>query len=187
MTDLLRKALVKTCNRFQEDVKKVALGYWNESVFRFYLIQDILALNSSTEVWSEWHRVDLVLSYLSRVTIVELKFFTRNELYDLSGKFIRWKGGPSKKADDEFTYTVDKLTSCRQQSWASGHPNIDSARLILVYFDRMDSKGTYHSRYEGQLSSDKRILKVDTIVEAIPIPKDALFTCKLLTIKLNPK
>jgi hypothetical protein len=184
--ELLRKALAQTCSALPAGIRKVHLEHWNESTFRFLLVSHILALAPDTKCWSEWNRVDLVLPASSGATLVELKFFTRQPLRDLSGRILRYKGGPSLKNVGELEHALATLAVSRTRPWVRACGGVAAAYLVLAYCDPVApvDQRTYGASYR-ELPLNRRVATVETIAEELPIADGVLFTCKLLSVRLD--
>ncbi len=185
--ELLRTALGRACSALPIEVRAVPLEHWNESIFRFLLVRHILAAAPGTPCWSEWHRVDLVLPASSGATLVELKFFAHQPLRDHSDGVLRMKGGPSAQNVREFEAAIQSLAGSRAKHWATACGGIAAGYVVLAYCDPAiaGAQRTYRSHY-GNLRAHGQIASVETIVEELPLPKEAIFTCKLLALHLAP-
>jgi hypothetical protein len=184
--ELLRKALKSACSRFVSEVADVPIEYWNESVFRHLLVRELLTFRTREKVWSEWHRVDLVLPDPSGGTAIELKFYTRNPLCAVPDKILRWKGGPSEKNYGEFRRAIERLADSTNRPWAKDCGDVEAAYLVLAYFDRtiLGNRQSYEDYY-GDLGTNEMISAVETITDKKSIDRNTVFTCKLVSINLK--
>lgn len=184
---LLRTALAQACSVLPAEIRSVPLEHWNESVFRFLLVRQLLSLAPDTSCWSEWNRVDLVLSAPTGATLVEIKFYTHGEIRDHAGRVLRSKGGPSKKNVLEFNASLATLADSANMPWAVSCGGVAAAFLVLAYFDPVQaSKGKdSFAKHYGHLLAGGPIVAVDTIVQEIPVGESMAFTCKLIEVRID--
>ena len=180
----LTGALRSTCEEFLAEVKHLPIDHWNESVFRFCLVRQLLARNSNIECWTEWNRVDLVLPASGGAVSVEMKFFTTLPTLDNEGKLLGWKGAPGRKNFAEYQDVVAKLRRARNEPWAMDCSGVSTCFLVLAYADRKRSKraGTYGAYYDS-IRTKTPVVSIRTFADHVAIGGENEFTCKLLEVK----
>jgi hypothetical protein len=114
---LLISVLSRACNDVVRELQRVPLEGWNESVFRFFVVQRLRKDAARVRCETEWHRIDLVLFDRHGATLLELKFFTAMPLRDYKRNKVRMKGGPSKKNYREYESAIEKLRTIRRRKW----------------------------------------------------------------------
>jgi hypothetical protein len=177
LRDALIAAVRATCNECCREVAHVPLAYWNESVFRFFLVRHLLTIAPTVHLHCEWNRVDLAFEDGDGVTLVEIKF------YPYRGLDLASKGGPSKQNFREFEKVVLKLESAAQSSWGLKCGRIVASFLVLVYVDPIDPQGRpTFGKYYDDLKPIESMHAVHPIVHRSSIAVEAHLTCKLLEI-----
>jgi hypothetical protein len=179
---VLEAALADACSDLLREVHTVPLEHWTESVFRFFVVRQLLKRTPAPSCMTEWNRVDLLLREPGGAHLVEFKFFAAHPLLDHSGRMLRRKGGAGAKNFSEFNDTIEKLNRARSSRWASSCGPISRASLVLAYSDAtaLGSGRTYGSFYDSL--TDDRITDVRVIVGEATTPDGHRFTCKLLTV-----
>ncbi len=178
----LTKVLTLACDDVLRELANVPSEHWNESVFRFFIVRQLLKI-PDIDCRSEWNRVDLVIQSPRGATLLELKFFTSQPLRDQAGKTIRMKGRPSPKNYGEYENALKKLRSAREAKWIRFCDGVASAHLLLAYIDPvMTNKPTYGSHYDSIAAGDG-FASVHTILERVPVAIESCLTCKLITVQ----
>jgi hypothetical protein len=124
MTEDIHEAIVaalqSTCDEFLESVRTIPLEWWNESVFRFFLMRQLSA--RGIQCRCEWNKVDIVILQPEHgVVLVELKFYDRRPHHDQADRILRYKGGPGPKNLDEFKNGLKRLrdNAAKPRNWGS--------------------------------------------------------------------
>ena len=128
---------------FAEELKSVPLWNFNESVLRYIFIRRMLRNHPTVRCDTEWHRIDLLFVDSTGPSLVEFKFYVRNQHIDLRGTKRQAKGGAGEKNFNEFCACIDKLMTIDEQIWRK--TEIGSFRhryLVLVYADADDEVGS---------------------------------------------
>jgi len=122
--------------------RQTPLDHWNESVFRFMFVRDLLSKYPHVRCDVEWNRVDLLIQDSDGPSPIEFKYYVRPWHVDLRGKRIRAKGGPSEKNFGEFCACVEKLARIDDAKWrAKDDVPFAHRYLILAYADSSDMVG----------------------------------------------
>jgi len=82
----------------------------NESVFRYFIVRELISLDSKFDIEDEWHRIDLLLKSPSSQAAVELKFYDSRPLYTIDG-LTKLKGGAGSKNFSEFLNSLRIINS----------------------------------------------------------------------------
>jgi hypothetical protein len=181
---LLRRALSSTCHNLPNELQAVPLQFWNESVFRYFLVRELRLLAPELKCWSEWNRIDLVLLGDAGSTLIEIKFFTHRDREDLAGKVLARKGGPSPHNYFEFQKSLKTLADATKSKWVQHCGGVSSAFFVLVYIDPicLQKRRTYDSFY-GNIACGDLITNIEILAERISLAQDHQMTCKLLTVQ----
>lgn len=127
---------------FAEELKRVPLSHFNESVFRYIFVRRMLQKHPEVGCDTEWHRIDLLFVDSTGPSFVEFKFYVRNHVVDLQGKTRHAKGRAGKKNFKEFCDCINKLVSIDEQKWRKSEIGGFSRRyLVLTYADADDVYG----------------------------------------------
>ncbi len=184
VTDALRAA----CHDVIKGASEVPLPHWNESVFRFFFVRNLLVAAPRVTCFTEWNRIDVLLREEKKASLIELKFYQSQPLFDLSGHQLHKKGGAGSKNFGEFLLNIDKLRSCGSASWLAKH-SLESVRafLALVYTDPVPESGprTYGAWYDT-LPHIEGIKRVEKIISNAPVGQNELLSCKLIEVALKP-
>ena len=183
---MIVQALRSTCADLLEEVKRVPLAHWNESVVRYFLVRHLLTASPAIECLTEWNRVDLMLPATDGAVLVEMKFFTAQPLRDHAGRTLRFKGRPSPQNYREYEQVVEKVRTAGQEECASAYGHVVAGFLVLAYTDPIEPQGrpTYASYNDG-LAPNQVITGIDTIVSQARLDSESVFTCKLLEIAIT--
>ncbi|WP_201221260.1 hypothetical protein [Halochromatium roseum] len=170
----------------QHDVPKVPLDYWNESVFRFYLVRELLSIDQTIDCRTEWNRVDLMIPGDCGAVLCELKFFLALTLRNSSGDFLRFKGGASSKNFQEYSQVIKKLQAARNSRWTEDTGGLSAAYLILAYADYVGEKKPKRSYrdFYAELKAEPPIVEILSVVDSVKIDGCFQFSCKLLEVEL---
>jgi hypothetical protein len=178
--------LSAACADVLHELARVPLAHWNESVFRFFIVQRLLADMPNLDCRTEWHCIDLVLFDPEGATLLELKFFSSQPLCDKTGRVLRMKGVPGNKNLNEYKAAIEKLRTIRRSAWITDCGDVASAYLLLAYSDSVTtSKPTFGSYYDG-IAAGGPIASVRTILERAPGCQDSYLTCNLITVDVAP-
>ena len=99
---MIKEALDATCLAVNEELKLTPLSLMNESVFRFFFVQNLLRLCKDCRCQIEWNRIDLLVQNEGKNIIIEFKFFALPKSYNLAGDRHRFKGGQARRTLKSF-------------------------------------------------------------------------------------
>lgn len=177
----LEQALEKTCDEVIESLSITPMQYWNESVFRYFLVRNLWLTRQGLVSDVEWKRWDLILQHPLRVKIpVEIKFWCHH------GERKVQRGGPSKQNENEFLAVIDKLHNARN-SISLNKDRIESAWLVLVYADLKQPRPQSFGKYYDDLSMYLHLKQTLPIRNQVDCETNTVLTCKLIEIELAPK
>ncbi len=131
---ILRKSLQAAMDHLKRHAEMVnweSVNNINESVFRFFVVAEIMRQAPHAKCQTEWNKYDLAVTIDKESLIVEFKFyFGFSRTYDLTDAVPgRWKGGPSPQNRREFRACLDKLRNPPKPINAT----IAGKYLVLVY------------------------------------------------------
>jgi len=189
------KVLKSTCKHVVEEMRTVPLAHWNESVFRFFYVRQLVQLAPSITCHTEWKRIDLLIQSSPAVFVLEFKFFHARLLIGLSGRRLRWKGRPGKKNFSEFTASIEKLHKCCSagwQGWQDGAlPGPARGFLVLAYADPVPaSPGKSFGDFYDQLPLGpdghpiEGVKRVEAILPRAPVDSGIALSCKLIEVEV---
>ena len=183
---VLKSAIRNACKRFLRDVGSIPLEHWNESVFRFYLVREIVELKQKIDCRTEWNRVDLLVPAADGAMVIEMKFFQAMPLRDSHGGFIRLKGTASPQNYREYEDVVDKLHSARGSRWVDAAGGVSCGFLILAYVDYLGDRRPNRSYKEsyGDIELKAPIIDILQVVEDAHVEEGFEFSCKLLEVEV---
>ncbi|MEO7097937.1 MAG: hypothetical protein ABI162_01150 [Luteolibacter sp.] len=134
-------------SEFEDHVVKAYRGAWdklvaehcdltlrhvNESVFRYFFIQELLRQNVQLSIEDEWRRIDLLLKAPNCQAAIEFKFYDKRPIVTLGGK-VRYKGGSGPQNFGEFTKSLEQLMSLETKTWyQQDKANVTERYFVLV-------------------------------------------------------
>ena len=153
VAEIIKTALDAAWPAIGEELGRVPLLLWNESVFRFFFIRSLLRLypHAACQSQIEWNRFDLLLQADAEIALVEFKFYGYNVHRDVAGGVRRMKGAPGTQ---NFRATCECLSKL---AGAGVNPGVvqdggqtASKFLILAYShkDDVQTRRTYPSFYD---------------------------------------
>jgi len=119
---------------------------FNESVFRFFLIEAMVESGKFSNIQSEIDRIDISYMCKNKVYILELKFYT-NPISIYPDKTVKKKGGPSKGNYINFCSQIKKMEQLKVLHDGS---RIHEKMIFLLYqsVDHNGEKTKYNDLYE---------------------------------------
>jgi len=172
MRDLLKESVAAAIGKMKAHADLVELTNVDESTFRSFLLAEIKCRRPEARCQTEWHRFDLLVQIDTASALVEFKFYITRRTRELDGRAGPFKGGASKKNEDEFDACVEKLHSYPD-------PTVAHKYLILVYEKTSPkrSKCTFARSYDT-LPADPRIRSVMDVPHCMA---DTL-ACKIIEV-----
>ena len=145
----------------------------NESVFRFFVMVEIMKRDACARCRTEWNKYDLVVTTGEKSVVVEFKFYFYNRKYDARGDVpMRWKGGPGSKNSKEFRDCLDKLRNpCDAM--------ITGKYLVYQKGKRLTHKHHYDASY-GDLTSFRVNASEEKVIDH---HHNDYAVCKLITVE----
>ncbi|MFZ7133887.1 MAG: hypothetical protein ACOWWR_16185 [Eubacteriales bacterium] len=129
LQDNLLISLTKSLNKYN-------VTAFNESVFRYFLVNEMLENGSFNNIQSELDRYDIVYQYNGKTCVLELKFYT-NPISIYPSGLIKRKGGAGRKNFDNFQVQIEKLREAKE---LSDHTVIDE-KILWLFFQSIDHNG----------------------------------------------
>ena len=105
--------------------KPETIRHVNESVFRYFVIKELLKGKHAFEIEDEWNRIDLLLRTKEKQAAIEFKFYDSRPFNSISGT-CKYKGGASDKNYGEFVHAINRLRYIHETNWHS----IQKANII---------------------------------------------------------
>ncbi|SFG29792.1 hypothetical protein [Pontibacter chinhatensis] len=181
--NLVKEVTIATNQSLKNEVAIVPLDLWNESVYRYQWIKQLLKVAPKARCQIEWNYNDLFFQLGDDNVIVEFKFYITQFNVDIHGnKRDTPKGHPSNKNFEEFCVQIGKLDKMNEMVWfKGGEKSITHKLLILVYTDNANyRKKQFKHWYDSiklldevkkpgkkPLKYDLRNVKFDTFYEAV--------------------
>ena len=154
MRDLLKKSVAAAIKKMKAHAELVELENVDESTFRSFLLAEIKRRRPEARCQTEWHLFDLLVQIDTASALVELKFYITRHTRDLDDRAGFFKGGASKKNEDEFKKCVRKLRRYRK-------PRVAHKYLILIYEKTSPKRSNYSfARSYDNLAAGPRIRSV---------------------------
>lgn len=154
MDDVVRSTFSSTLALLQEELRRMPLSRWSESVFRYFFCRSLADAYPGVKQLVECGRIDLVLHSGEEKAFVEFKFYLRPKRYDpYTGEPLGFKGGPGAQNLREFRQCVNALSHRQSMPGLSRY-------VVLVYADPSDgaSPGNrYSDNYDDYLHPDKNV------------------------------
>lgn len=152
--DVVRSTFSNTLAFLSNELRRMPLSGWNESVFRYFFCRVLAAAYPGVKQLVECGRIDLVLHSGEEKAFVEFKFYLRPRRYDpYTGDLLGYKGGPGAQNLREFRQCVNDL------SLEQSVPGL-SKYVVLVYADpsKEGSPGNlYSGHYDSYLHPDEKV------------------------------
>ncbi len=159
---MLISAFRDTVDDIRNDVARMPLTSWSESVFRFMYSQALARRDGTIKQFFECQKIDLVLHRKSERAFVEFKFYAHSTAYNaLSGAKCGMKGGPSPKNYRGFSKSIEII---RRHSAPHKAPRL----VALFYSDPANTTGRTFDSYYGDRSAVERKLNLRRLV-SIPL------------------
>ncbi|MFF5179774.1 hypothetical protein ACFY2Q_17275 [Micromonospora sp. NPDC000316] len=136
MNDLVRATFLSTVASMRDEVQRMPLDRWNESVFRYSFCRHLSHASPDVRQFVECNRIDLVLHRGEEKAFVEFKFYLHQPRFNpYTGDRSGFKGGPSPQNLTEFRKCVDRLHDRQSTHGLSKY-------VVLVYADPVSAAGT---------------------------------------------
>ncbi|MBQ0895098.1 hypothetical protein KBX37_18655 [Micromonospora sp. U56] len=168
MDDIVRSTFSSTMAFMPEELRRMPLSRWNESVFRYFFCRQLSDAYPDVNQFVECDRIDLVLHSAEEKAFVEFKFYLHPRRFDpYTGDWSGFKGGPGLRNLEEFRRCVDHLHGRKPMHGLSKY-------IILVYADPAggSSPGNRYSvHYDDYLHVDEKIT-LDLLASGGPVESD---------------
>jgi hypothetical protein len=131
------------------DHSDITLRHANESVFRYFFIQELLHQKVELSIEDEWRRIDLLLRAPNCQAAIEFKFYDTRPMNMLDGK-VRYKGGSGNKNFQEFRKSLSQLASLEASPWyQNDKANITDRYFVLVgtKWPKLGLSGNFSNHY----------------------------------------
>jgi hypothetical protein len=152
--DVVRSTFSSTLAFLPNELRRMPLSRWNESVFRYFFCRFLADAYPGMKQLVECGRIDLVLHRGEEKAFVEFKFYLRPRRYDpYTGELLGFKGGPGAQNLREFRQCVDDL------NLRESVPGL-SKYIVLVYADPANGSSPgnlYSGHYDGYLHPDEKV------------------------------
>jgi len=130
------------------------LKHWNESVYRYHYIKELLELNQSFTIQDEWKHIDVFINAGDEQAAIEIKFLDCRPDTSIDGKKIFYKGSAGKKNFSEFKKSLDLLRGLEKKTWyLSQSANVSHRYFLLIatkHGDAIGSKFDFYSYYRPE-------------------------------------
>jgi len=177
---LVRSTFLRTIKLMKDELRRVPLAGWNESVFRYSFCQQLSGICGDVQQFVECDQIDLVLHHGDEKAFVEFKFYVHPQRFDpYTGVSSGFKGGPSLQNLREFQRCVQQLHDRQSVPGLSKY-------IVLAYADPVVAGAPgkrYSDYYDDYRHSDEKIaLDVKESVGPFDILKDRI-QAKLFTVR----
>lgn len=166
MDDVVRQTFSHTMSSVADELSRMPLPGWNESVFRYFFCRSLSEHHPDVTQFVECDRIDLVLHRAEDKAFVEFKLYLHAPKFDpYTGNRTGFKGGPGRKNLEEFRQCVDQLHGRKTVHGLSKY-------IVLVYADPVGGSTTrnrYSTHYDdyahwnGEITLD--LLKSEEPIE----------------------
>ncbi|MEU1644314.1 hypothetical protein [Micromonospora zamorensis] len=165
MDDIVRSTFSSTVEFMPEELSRMPLSRWNESIFRYFFCRQLSDAYPDVRQFVECDRIDLVVHSAEEKAFVEFKFCLHPLKFDpYTGDPSGYKGGPGPRNLVEFRKCVDYLHGRKPMHGLSKY-------IVLVYADPIgqSSPGNKYSvHYDDYLHSDEKVT-LDLVKSGGPI------------------
>lgn len=181
--ELLKRAVKRTCFTLQDEANRIEPDHWNESVFRYHIIRNLIEMHPKLDCRTEWKKIDLMIPAEDGVVLVELKFYSRRPTRDHEYKLLGWKGGAGAKNYRESLAVLEKLAENVGNQVGHLVNAIAGRVLVLAYLDHVDQGRvkTFGSYYE-HISTEMYVTNVTKIAKEIPVGGSLVLSCLIIEV-----
>lgn len=137
----LKDALQSTWDRIILSHDRVSLCHVNESVFRYFLTENLLKSKPLFSIESEWRKIDLLLNYRNeKQAAIEIKFYDCRVNRPIHGN-PSYRGGASRQNLREFDNSLNNLRTLERNNWYEEQGMNITERYFILFGTRRPELG----------------------------------------------